>query len=190
MPEIDDNKLKKMVKSSDRKHFESRLKRLEYLVSISKVIYLPYPTICIATHEEARLCWYNGAFIASIVMTQLTFEELLRSYFRMSYGISGELRHLSLTGKIVKCDSAGFYDLIQEAFLSRWLSSSERENLHKLRKIRNNYVHIKDISLKNRRKESFHSLVLKLFASELVEGSLEEDAQFAVTLLRDRKSVV
>lgn len=180
MSNLEDNKIKEMIKNSEIKEFEGRLQRLKYLISIHKDIYLPYPSLCEEYYEEARLCWYNGAFVASILMVQLTFEELFRSYFRMSYGVNAELRFYK---EKIKVDNASFYVLIEEACLCGWINNNERNELHRLRRIRNPYVHTKDIDSKNRKKIDFFNLFIKIYASELIEGSAEEDAKFAITLL-------
>ena len=180
MSNLEDKEIKEMIKNSDIKEFEGRFQRLKYLISIHKDIYLPYPSLCEEYNEEAKLCWYNGAFVASILMVQLTFEELFRSYFRMIYGVNGELRFYK---EKIKVDNASFYALIEEACLCGWINNNERDELHGLRKIRNPYVHTKDITSKTRKKIDFFNLFTKTHASELIEGSAEEDAKFAVTLL-------
>ncbi len=145
-----DDEIKRMIKNSDNKEFEARFQRLKYLISIHKDIYLPYPSLCKEYYEEARLCWYDGVFVASILMTQLAFEELFRSYFRMSYGVNGELRFYKEKNKV---DNASFYVLIEEACLCGWINNNERNELHKLRRIRNPYVHTKDITSKTLKKK-------------------------------------
>jgi len=180
MLNLKDDEIKEMIKNSNIKEFHGRFHRLKYLISIHKDIYLPYPSLCEDYYREARLCWYNGAFVASILMVQLTFEELFRSYFRMSYGINSKLRFCK---KEIKVDNASFYDLIEEACLCGWVNNNERDELHKLRKIRNPYVHTKDIDFKNQKKIDFFNLFSKIYAPELIEGSAEEDAKFATTLL-------
>ncbi len=181
MSNLEDNEIKEMIKNSDIKEFEGRLQRIKYLISIHKDIYLPYPSLCEEYYEEAKLCWYNGAFVASILMVQLTFEELFRSYFRMSYGVNGELR---LYKEKIKVDNASFNVLIEEAYLCGWIKDNGRNELHRLRRIRNPYVHTKDIGPKTRKKKiDFLTLFTKVYGSELIEGSAEGDAKFAITLL-------
>ena len=57
----------------------------------------------------ARLCWYVGAFVAIIVMSQLALEEMLRAHYRRCKGVDGKLNeHL-------RVDEADFSGLINQA---------------------------------------------------------------------------
>lgn len=89
-------------------------------------------------YHEARLCWLSGSYVATIVMTQLAFEEILRKFFRRTS--SGNRLHEGKT----EIDDASFSQLIHQASHENWLTKSETKRLTKLRKeLRNRYVHTK-----------------------------------------------
>ena len=106
----------------------------------------PAPASVLASeyYEEARLCWYIGAFVAVIVLTQLCFEELLRSHYRVSKGVSGYLNER------LKVDDAGFKALIDRARADDWLNIDEANALNRVRRdFRNSYVHVHDFKVDN-----------------------------------------
>jgi hypothetical protein len=126
------------VAAADERARPGRVSRLAALGDAEGVDGYPCPALAHEYFEEARLCWYVGAFVAAILMVQLAFEEFLRSQYRVAKGVGGELR----SG--IKVDRAGFAELIVQARSDGFLSSSEANELHALRKRRNPYVHTKD----------------------------------------------
>ena len=178
----DDSEIRNLLLEGDKRSYNGRFKRLKFLLSIEDQEPFPVSALAYEYYEEARLCWYMGAFVATIVMVQLSFEELLRSYYRMTKGIGGKLS----CGK--KVDQANFSDLINEAHNDSLISEEEAKLLHNLRKnIRNPYVHSKDIKVnrdgKPNRKTDFFTQCLKIEAPEVVGCNVEDEAKGAVQVL-------
>lgn len=161
---------------SSKRSYDGRLSRLRVLLSYQAQSAFPSPALALEYYEEARLCWYAGAFISAIVMTQLAFEELLRNHYRVANGVSGSLS----CGK--KVDEAGFFDLINEAKKEEYISQDEAALLHALRqKLRNPYVHAKDVGkIENAmmEKPDFLSLTWKV-----ASGVVKDEAMKVVILL-------
>jgi hypothetical protein len=89
-----------------------------------------------AYYEEARWCWISGAYVATILMTQMALEEGLRSHFRFSREKDAHFP------KGVTLNSATFYHLIERAKAEGWISPTRAKDFHRLRKmLRNPYVH-------------------------------------------------
>ena len=139
-----DSELRDMILEQDKRIFDGRLDRLRYLMSITPNNEVtPFPSLVLAYYEEARLCWYHGAYVAAIVMTQMAFEELIRSHYR-SIGV----KKLPLTGK--PPDDANFVQLIKQAEQDGYLRENEVREIDKIRKdYRNRYVHVKDAKIIN-----------------------------------------
>ncbi|HET9057296.1 MAG TPA: hypothetical protein VFN30_10680 [Chitinophagaceae bacterium] len=177
--EKSDNELLQMIAEANDRALSGRLNRLRFLLSNEDDDVKPFSALAFEYYEEARLCWYVGAFVATIVMSQLALEETLRSYFRAANGVKGKLS----SGKLV--DSAGFADLINESLSLNIISKHEYKQLDKLRcKIRNPYVHPKDISLpKNESKSDFFRQHTKITAPELIGESVEDEASEAISIL-------
>ncbi|MBI2938359.1 MAG: hypothetical protein HYY22_09140 [Thaumarchaeota archaeon] len=127
-----------------------------------------------AYYEEARLCWFIGAFVATILMSQLAFEEMLRSLFRVANGVGGQIS----TKKNV--NDAGFSDLINQAKHEDLITLEEANALHLIRKsYRNPYVHSHDVNVK----PNFSTQEMKIFAPTLVEASVEDEARTTIRIL-------
>ena len=182
----DNIEIRKLLLKSDKRSYNGRFKRLKFLLSVEDQNPFPISALAFEYYEEARLCWYMGAFVATIVMVQLSFEELLRSHYRVVKGIDGKLS----CGK--KVDKTNFSDLIDEAHNDSLISEEEAILLNDLRKnIRNPYVHVKDIKVncegKPNRKTDFFTQYLKIKAPEVVgcdvEGEARRSVQVLVTLL-------
>ena len=180
---FNEEKVRELMHEGDKCSYSGRFERLKFLIGLDKQFDFPAPALAIEYYEEARLCWYVGAFVATIIMTQLAFEELLRSHFRVVKGVSGKLN----CGK--KVDNAAFFDLIEEAKIDKWISEEEADLLHNLRKnVRNPYVHVKDFIIDkngkpNLEKPNFFIQYLKIKASELIGSHVEEEAKKAIKLL-------
>ncbi len=104
-----EDEIRKLIRDGDERSFNGRSERLGFLLSIETQDGFHPPALAIEYYEEARLCWYVGAFVATIVMVQLSFEELLKSHYRMAKGIGGKLDYGKKVGR------ATFCDLISEA---------------------------------------------------------------------------
>jgi len=178
-----DDEVEQLIVEADKRSYSGRLERLRILLSTQTQDTFPAPALALEYYEEARLCWYVGAFVATIIMTQLAFEELLRSHYRVVKGVGGNLD----CGK--KVDEAGFFDLINEARNEGWLLRNEAESLHALRKnLRNPYVHVKDIKVDSSGKieierPCFLMQNLKIVAPELIGSGAEDEAREAIRLL-------
>jgi len=173
-----DDELSQLIEDANERAHKGRIERLRVLLTQEDLEPAPVDALSNEYYEEARLCWYMGAFVATIIMSQLAFEELIRAHYREEKGVEGKLNRQK------KIDRAGFADLIRQAKKDGWLSSEEAAALDKLRGIRNPYVHSKDIS-KNRdmSTESFFIQTIKISAPELVEKSVYMEALQAVELL-------
>jgi len=179
----ENSKIRSLILEGDERSYNGRFERLRFLLSIENQEPFPIPALVYEYYEEARLCWYMGAFVATIVMVQLLFEELLRSHYRVAKGIGGKLN----CGK--KVDQANFSDLIDEAYNDNWILEEEAKLIHNLRKnIRNPYVHVKDIKVNNdgkpdRKRPNFFTQYLKIKAPEVIGCDVENEAKEAIHLL-------
>ena len=124
---------------------------------------------------EAETCFKAGAHVATILMSQLAFEELLRAYCRSALGHGGKLSD----GTPVF--TSGFSDLIREAENGGLLSPNEAAELHELRSLRNPYVHTRD---KPSKPDDWSDQMLKIEAPELLGVGVEDEARRAIRLLR------
>ena len=174
--------IKRLIHDGDERSYKGRFERLKYLLSINSLDEFPAPALAWEYYEEARLCWYSGAFVATIIMAQLAFEELIRSTYRVAKGVRGKLANNK------KVDKASFSDLIWEAEQDKIITKKEAENLNKLRKLRNPFVHTKDLRIEGENKITlgpvdFFYQHLKIVASHLIGQSAENEAKFAIKLL-------
>lgn len=133
-----------MIRAADLRARGERLDRLKYLHRLERnARFFPASQLAVSYYEEARLCWYMGTFIATIIMTQLAFEELLRSHFRRFKGAEGKVDTRT------KINQASFGDLVNAAETQGWISTKHASQLNRLRKeLRNPYVHTKDLGTK------------------------------------------
>lgn len=178
-----ENEIKELICEGDNHSYKGRFERLRFLLSIQKQSPFPAPALAFEYYEEARLCWYVGAFVATIVMVQLSFEELLKSHYRVAKGVGGILT----SGK--KVDEAGFFDLIDQAKNDGYISYDEARSFHRIRKnLRNPFVHVKDIQINedgkvNLETPNFFTQHLKISAPELLGTDVENEAKEAIKLL-------
>jgi hypothetical protein len=122
----------------DEQHVRARSGKLDrFRVLLHTPDLIPSPPLAYEYFEEARLCWLNGAFVATIVMVQLAFEELLRDRYRVVKGFGGKL-NLRTT-----VDRAGFKELVRQAKCDSLVEPKEAAALLQLRNVRNPYVHSK-----------------------------------------------
>src|SRR3990172_9870270 len=174
------SQIKKLIYKGDKHSFNGRLKRLNFLLSIKTYDQFSTSSLASEYFEEARLCWYTGAFVATILMIQIAFEELLRSFYRMANGVGGKL----CDGTMV--DGASFYQLVEQARRDRIVLNNEMKLLHNLRKVRNPYVHTKDIKIGEgnwRQQSNFLTQELKIISPELIGADVEHEAKNAIRLL-------
>lgn len=177
--------IEQLMHDGDARSYNGRLERLKFLLSIESQNEhpIPLPALAYEYYEEARLCWYTGAFVAAIIMVQISFEELLRSHYRAAKGVSGKLSNTK------KVDDAGFSDLINEAKKEGYISAQEAGSLHNLRKnIRNSFTHVKDIKVDekenaNLKTPNFFTQTLKIQAPEVLGSDVVEEAKDAIKLL-------
>lgn len=178
-----ESEIKQLICEGDKRSYNGRLDRLKWLITIEHQEAFPAPALSFEYYEEARLCWYVGAFVSTIIMVQLAFEELLRSLYRSAKGHSERLN----CGK--KVDDASFFDIINEAKNRNWISHYEAKQLNNLRKnIRNPYVHVKQIKIRkngkiDRTKPSWDTQYLKITAPNLIGSDVEKEAKEAMRLL-------
>jgi Domain of unknown function (DUF4145) len=169
----DESTLEQLIREANDRTQGGRLDRLKYLFQVEDKEGFPADHLALEYYEEARLCWFVGAFVASIVMSQLAFEELLRSHYRVVKGVRGNL------GSGKELDQAGFNDLIIEAGQDGWISPEETTVLHGIRKVRNPYVHPKDVD----KREDFFTQTIKIVHPELLGSGTENEARETVKLL-------
>jgi len=165
-----------MVKEKEKSEFDEKIKRLRFLISNATDEYIPMPSLAFQYFEEARLCYYHGAFIATIFMVHLAFEELLRNHYR----IIREQKE-KLTSKMrgtISIDEATFLELIDEAKRDNYITQKEAEKLHQLRKLRNKFQHTKDVSpYRTNLEDSWFAQDLK------IRTRIDKDAEWAINLL-------
>ena len=126
---IVNEELAALVREADAKSFEGRLSRLEFLLENLGEGYTLFPAIVLQYFEETKLCFYEGAFVASILMVSATFEELLRQIYR-------EINQME------KANARGLSELVENAICDDLISSEEMEELTNLRKLRNKFTYI------------------------------------------------
>jgi hypothetical protein len=171
-PKKQPRKAKEEIIAADARLRGGKKKRLELLSDAPPTYEFPAPQLARRYYEESRLCFYSGAYVATIIMAQLAFEELLRTYYR---AVEGE-GCLPDGSKVADC---GFADLIIQARREKLASGRDVRRLEKLRMMRNPYVH----SRAEGRKSDQTRQTLKITFPEYVGVSTEDEARKAVTTL-------
>ena len=144
-----DNSLNAMIIEADKRSFEGRLDRLSFLLENLGEDYVPFPAIVLEYFEETKLCFYEGAFVASILMASATFEELFRQIYRDA-------------NEMEKANTTGLANLVSHAVEDGLISLDEAEELTELRRLRNKFTHIR-IGFKSvdfRKKRAFLDFIL------------------------------
>ena len=77
MKPYSDSRLRKMINASNKVEFEGRFERLKFLTSVQDEGFMLTPALALAYYEEAKLCWYHGAFVATIIIYCFNFVTLL-----------------------------------------------------------------------------------------------------------------
>jgi len=172
-----DEELDRIICDANERAHKGRLERLRLLFSLEDREQFPAHSLAYEFYLEARLCWYVGAFVSTIVISSIALEELLRANYRVIKGVGGYLD----SGK--KIDEAGFADLIDQAEADGGLTSKESRKLHELRKyLRNPWVHPPDIK-RDFLKPNWLRQDIKIKAPDLGQGDVQEEAKEAIRLL-------
>jgi hypothetical protein len=171
--------LDRLIHDANERAHKGRLERLRLLFSVEDQESFPAPSLAWEFYQEARLCWYVGAFVATNVMSGIALEELLRTNYRVTRGVGGCLDN----GK--KIDEAGFAELIKQATVDKLLTSEESITFHRLRKdLRNPWVHPRDFDYENDfLKPNWLRQDIKIKAPNLLQDGIEEEAKEAIKLL-------
>lgn len=173
----------RVMEKAEANSRSGRLVRLRFLTDEGDFTEGPMDGLSYEYFEEARLCWYAGAFVAAIVMSQLAFEEALRSHYRLTLGPGG------LLASRKEVDRAGFADLIEQARHDQRITLEEAEALGALRKdYRNAYVHTKDLKgaatgSTSHELPPFAIQHFKIVAPEVAGTSVEDEARHAIHML-------
>jgi hypothetical protein len=115
-------------------------------------------------------------FVATIVLTQGSFEELLRDRARITYGVAGNLP----SGTLV--DAASFAELLAQGVAQGWITRGEHQQLSGLRiELRNPYVHTKDIQQSGRVQRGDFAVQAAKF--DMVGAAVELEARDAASML-------
>jgi len=176
MKNFDKISLIKMVKDREESKLEEKAERLRLLISNITDEYIPMSSLAFQYFEEARLCYYHGAFIATIFMVHLAFEELLRNHYRIIRG--QKEKFMSKNKGLINVDEASFLDLIDEAKEDNYITKEEAKELHRPRKLRNRLQHTKDAPpYKTDLKSSWFGQALR------IKTQIEKDAEWAIGLL-------
>ena len=174
-----DDELEQLVRDANERAHSGRLERLRFLFSQEDPNPATIEALAYEYYQEARLCWYMGAFVAVIVMSQLALEEMLRAHYRVEKGVHGNLNER------IKVDEASFTDLIRQSEADGWLSPEEAAVLNRIRRnFRNPYVHPHDFGIDNEfSKPNFLRQLIKITAPQLVESGAEDEARESIKIL-------
>ena len=183
-----DEEIHSMVEDANAREQSEREERLKFLISVQSEGEFPAPVLAREYYDEARLCWLYGAFVSTILMSQLAIEELLKNHFRVSKGVKGCLRDEKTV------DDSYLFDLVEEAKEEGLIGKEEADDLDQIRKTyRNPYTHVKDVTsprdAKGKKNQSgnFFDQGLKIhnpdLSRELLGTSVIDEAQHVITLL-------
>jgi hypothetical protein len=127
---MDDPELINQLRLEDERTLSQRARRLSFLARFRQEGQRAFPHHAYQYIEDARMCWLARADFAVVVMAQLAAEELLRAAFRTA-------------GVCPFDEKAGFADLIAASLRDGLIAEDERRSLDKLRRMRNDLVHVK-----------------------------------------------
>jgi hypothetical protein len=178
MPKEDvDSELEARVREADDRALAGRVERLRILESVEDSAPRWVDALANEYYEEARFCWYVGAFVAATIMCQLALEELLRSKYRVAKGVNGRL------DSGIPLSKAGFANLVDQAMADRLLTRDKAALLHRLRvEFRNPHMRSPDVATGGRTSHTdFLRQYLKITAPELAGASVVDEARDAVT---------
>ncbi len=178
----------KMVKKADKMLFEGRVKRNDFLESLGIEFegLLMCGTIAQEYFFEAKRCWLEGLFFATIVMIQMTFEEGLKHVFRSYYDMRDDKKNLDFV------NNSGFSHIIDLAKKEKYITKKESIELHKLRKMRNPLVHVKRDEQRDWKPTGSSefsimgkiSEIYRVEAGMMYESTAEKEAKEAIKFLK------
>lgn len=187
--EEDRKKAEKIILDLDKEMFPERVKRVQFIESLNINTTGSFSFNFISHHYflEARRCWLDGSFVATIIMVQLAFEEGLRNVFRQPY-----LWRDEDYPKLQKINKKNFGDLIELAKTNKFITVQESKILHKLRGMRNPFVHVKRIreerwNFDGNSESSIFAKISEYYSREdndLGDVTLEREAKQAIKLLK------
>lgn len=172
--------LKQLRKKYDDE-LDEKIERYRVLLSIFRDQERLVPGTAYQYYEEARLCWLEGAYIATIIFVQMTFEEFFRSRYRMP---SDEQEIISGV-KAKDTLRSGFNELVKLAKKEKIITLNEYKKLQNLRKIRNSITHTKRPKIKNGKQklDGFDSISLEFKFRDFDRFSITKDAKKTIKLL-------
>jgi hypothetical protein len=181
-----DDEIKSMVEKNDNDEFEYKFQRLKFLISIEGGWLMTAPPLAAAYYDETKRCWYNGEFVATVIMARLALEELIRSHYRV---FRDRLKFKS--GK--KVDNVGFTELINQALSDRYISKEEAKKLRHIKKYSDPYIHVKsgefestqleDLQKGEVKSPTFFTQELKMYHSDRLAVSAEDDAGASLQIM-------
>lgn len=202
----EEEELHRMVETSNENENNGRIARLRVLVDNQTREGFFCHALAHNYFEEAKMCWYSGCYVSTIIMSQLAIEELLRSHYRnMSHCFiqeeDGTMRQFppedckepvlkwanrdSMKKGYQKVDSATFMQLVEEALCDSLITHPQADKLGHLKKaLRNPYVHSEDVngsSVFCPESRSSVSLSMKISSPGLI-GDTVEEAETAIVL--------
>jgi hypothetical protein len=118
--------LEQDIRQADERTFERRLQRYRFFFTLPEPengLWLNEPE-CSRLIEEAFWSYIDGSFVGCILLCQATLENLIRTLVPVG-------------------DTAGFKEVIEAAYDRSLITNEERDDLNKLRTLRNQFTHIR-----------------------------------------------
>jgi hypothetical protein len=179
-----DQELSRLIAEANERALGGRKERLRFLLSVEDARRLPIDALVKEYYEETRFCWFVGAFVATILMVEVTLEEILRSHYRRA-GLSS----LS-SGKDVRW--AYLLDLAQEAARDKLVTAEESRAIERIvRHFRNPFVHTREARPAEDAREAgeldlksdWLTQLTKIVAPQLVFSDVQDEARDSVSFL-------
>jgi hypothetical protein len=150
MKDID--RLEEYLQQQDLESLQYRAERAQFLLEhFGESRHMLLPEMAFYYINEAKLCYISGAFVACILVIQSALEDILRNFcFIVPRGYQAKKHN--------------FEHLIDDALKRRIINKTEAVSMHKIRKLRNPYVHTKHVT---------HS---KALSRRIKESNFEKDA--------------
>jgi len=115
---------------------ESMVERWAFLLENGFDGKISAPALAYMYYADAKYCWYNGNFVAAIILSQMALEEQLRNHF---YVLPENQRDPN-----INLEQAGFAELADHAIRVGYITQEYWELMKHLReRYRNPYVHSK-----------------------------------------------
>jgi hypothetical protein len=175
-PEMKQNEshLRKMMIEQDSISFENRLARLRFLMGVLSDESMPISRIVMEYFEETKFCFYEGAYVATILMASATLEEMIRQLYRDS-------------NQMEKANAFGLAKISRLALEDNLISNDEYKRLDDLRKLRNKFTHLSigfdESDIKN--KKTYSDFALFWEGSHKPELPIEQLAEEAIKILAE-----